>query len=96
MDGTQVWASTNEGAKWTCIARHLPHIYAVEAAGRTVADLLDDLDRQYPGIRFRMIDEQDAIRPHMRIFVNGEQVSGLDVALEPSDEVHILQALSGG
>ncbi|MEP7337307.1 MAG: MoaD/ThiS family protein [Acidobacteriota bacterium] len=68
----------------------------VEAVGATVAELLEDLNRQYPGIRFRMIDEQDAIRPHMKIFVNGEQTWGLDVALRPSDEVHILQALSGG
>jgi BNR/Asp-box repeat len=28
----EVWASVNEGEKWNCIARHLPHIYAVEAA----------------------------------------------------------------
>lgn len=68
----------------------------VEAAGATVAELLDDLNRQFPGIRFRMIDEQDAIRQHMRIFINGEQVSGLNVPLCASDEVQILQALSGG
>ena len=68
----------------------------VEATGATVAEMLEDLNRRYPGIRFRMIDEQDAIRPHMKIFVNGEQTWGLDVTLRPSDEVHILQALSGG
>lgn len=68
----------------------------VEAAGATVAELLEDLNRQFPGIRFRMIDEQDAIRQHMRIFVNGEQVDGLSVSLKPTDEVYILQALSGG
>ncbi len=68
----------------------------VEADGSTVADLLEDLNRRYPGIRFRMIDEQDAIRPHMKIFVNGEQVWRLDTALATNDEVHILQALSGG
>ena len=50
----------------------------VEAEGATLADLLADLDRRYPGIRFRMIDEQDQIRPHMRVFVNGEQVRDLD------------------
>jgi sulfur carrier protein ThiS len=43
-----------------------------------------------------MIDEQDAIRRHIRIFVNGEQVRALDVALASSDEVFIVQALSGG
>ena len=68
----------------------------VEAIGATVAEMLEDLNRRYPGIRFRMIDEQDAIRPHMKIFVNGEQTLGLDVTLRQSDEVHILQALSGG
>jgi len=68
----------------------------VEANGSTVNELLEDLNRRYPGIRFRMIDEQDSIRPHMRIFVNGEQVWRLDSPLQPSDEVHILQALSGG
>ena len=68
----------------------------VEAAGATLAALLADLDRRYPGIRFRMIDEQDAVRRHIRIFVNGEQVRALDVPLGTSDEVIILQALSGG
>ena len=68
----------------------------VEASGTTLAELLLDLDRRYPGIRFRMIDEQDCIRRHMRIFVNRDQVSRLDVALHASDEVLIFQALSGG
>ncbi|MBL8186666.1 MAG: MoaD/ThiS family protein [Acidobacteria bacterium] len=68
----------------------------VDATGATVAELLEDLNRSFPGIRFRMIDEQDAIRPHMKIFVNGEQVFALNTALTPADEVHILQALSGG
>jgi sulfur-carrier protein len=68
----------------------------VEAAGSTVAEALDDLNRQFPGIRFRMIDEQDSIRPHMKIFVNKEEVRRLDTALNSSDEVYILQALSGG
>jgi MoaD family protein len=68
----------------------------VEADGATVGELLADLDQRYPGIRFRMIDEQDAVRPHVRIFVNGEQVWGLDASLRLTDEVQILQALSGG
>jgi len=68
----------------------------VEASGADLAALLADLDARYPGIRFRMIDEQDSIRPHMRIFVNGEQVWRLDTPLGSSDRVQILQALSGG
>ena len=68
----------------------------VEAEGGTLEALLHDLDQRYPGIRFRMIDEQDAIRPHVRLFVNRERVRALDVPLEDGDEVQILQGLSGG
>ena len=67
-----------------------------EANGATLAAVLADLDRAYPGIRFRMIDEQDRIRRHIRIFVNGDQVRDLSQSLNASDEVIIVQALSGG
>jgi len=80
----------------TPLRSYTGHADEVDAHGSTVAELLADLDRRFPGIRFRLIDEQDAIRPHMRIFVNGEEVHGLDSRLTPGDEVQILQALSGG
>ena len=67
-----------------------------EASGATLAAVLDDLERRYPGIRFRVIDEQDRIRRHIRIFVNGEQTRDLAQALDGSEEVIIVQALSGG
>lgn len=67
-----------------------------EASGATLAAVLADLDRRYAGIRFRMIDEQDRIRRHIRIFVNGEQVRDLSRPLRATDEVVIVQALSGG
>jgi molybdopterin converting factor small subunit len=67
-----------------------------QASGATLAQLLDDLERQYAGIRFRMVDEQDRVRRHIRIFVNGEQVTDLAHALGASDDVVIVQALSGG
>ncbi len=68
----------------------------VEAEGSTLAELLENLDRRYPGLRFRMIDEQDHIRQHIRIFVNGEQEFDLARPLNPDDAVDIVQALSGG
>ena len=68
----------------------------VESVGATLAELLRNLDRDYPGIRFRMIDEQDAVRRHMRIYVNRDQVRKLDIALDAGDEIMIVQALSGG
>ena len=69
---------------------------SVEASGATLTALLADLERQFPGIRFRMIDEQDRVRKHMRIFVNRIPVEDLATALAADDEVHIFQALSGG
>jgi molybdopterin synthase sulfur carrier subunit len=68
----------------------------VEASGATLAAVLDELDRQFPGIRFRMIDEQERMRRHVRFFVNGDQVFDLSQPLRPTDEVVIVQALSGG
>ena len=67
-----------------------------DAQGATFAALLADLDRQFAGIRFRMVDEQDRIRRHIRIFVNGVQSSDLAQSLAETDEVIIVQALSGG
>jgi molybdopterin converting factor small subunit len=67
-----------------------------EASGATLAELLNDLNRQYPGIRFRMIDEQENVRRHIRIFVNGAQVINLAQPLNTTDDVVIVQALSGG
>ena len=58
-----------------------------QASGATLGQLLDDLERQYAGIRFRMIDEQDRVRRHIRIFVNGEQVNSK--ILEDGDHIRI-------
>ena len=76
----------------------LPYTNAkeVEAQGSTIGDVLADLDRSFPGIRFRMIDEQDRMRRHMRFFVNYEQVFDLTHPLHVGDTVQIVQALSGG
>jgi molybdopterin converting factor small subunit len=68
----------------------------VEASGATLGEVLADLDRQYPGIRFRMVDEQDRTRRHMRFFVRGEPLFELSHPLCADDELLIVQALSGG
>jgi molybdopterin converting factor small subunit len=69
---------------------------SVEAAGATLGDLLADLNLRFPGIRFRMLDEQEQIRPHIKIFVNREQVKSLSTPLGQQDEIVIIAALSGG
>jgi molybdopterin synthase sulfur carrier subunit len=68
----------------------------VSAEGTTLAQVLLDLDRQFPGIRFRMIDEQDCIRTHMRFFLDGDELRELRAALNAKQTLNIVQALSGG
>jgi hypothetical protein len=68
----------------------------VEAQGSTLELITQDLDRQYPGIRFRVVDEQDNIRPHVKFFLNGTQVLDLSTGVRAGDELVIVQAFSGG
>ncbi len=68
----------------------------VEAEGASLAALLDALERRYPGFRFRVVDEQDHIRPHIRFIIGEEFAQSLADLLQPEDEVRIICALSGG
>lgn len=68
----------------------------VDVDGSSLAEMFRELDDRYPGIRFRIIDEQDQIREHIRIFVNQEQRSNLDEPLRPGDRVQVILAVSGG
>jgi sulfur-carrier protein len=68
----------------------------VTARGSTLAEVLSSLEERCPGIRFRMIDEQDRIRTHMRLFVNSSEAQELTAEVADGDTVHIICALSGG
>lgn len=69
---------------------------AVSAAGTTVGAVLADLDHQFPGLAFRVVDEQQRMRPHMVVWLRGERCRDLDAVVGPDDEVVLMQALSGG
>lgn len=68
----------------------------VEGAGTTIDEILRDLDGRFPGIRFRIVDEQDRIRDHMKVFVNDTSFRDLQHEVTEADEVTLMQALSGG
>jgi molybdopterin converting factor small subunit len=68
----------------------------VVAEGTTLAAVLLDLERQFPGLRFRMVDEQDQLRPHMRVFIGSDELRELNTPMNPAQTLHIVQALSGG
>ncbi|TPW01412.1 MAG: thiamine S protein [bacterium] len=64
----------------------------VEVAGSSVAEM----ERRFPGIRHRVIDESDQIRTHIKFFVNADLAKTIDTPVRPNDEVTIVCALSGG
>lgn len=67
----------------------------VEARGATLGDVLLDLDARFCGMRRRVVDEQDRIRPHVKFFVGGDEAHTLDTPVGDR-EVMIVAALSGG
>lgn len=75
---------------------HYTRCSPVQAEGATLSELFDDLERQFPGLAFRVVDERRQLRPNMRIFVSGRGVRDMNHALKPDDEVALVLALSGG
>ncbi len=61
-----------------------------------LSEALEALDARFPGLRFRVIDEQGAIRPHIKMFVDGELAHGLGASVVSARELMIVGALSGG
>jgi sulfur-carrier protein len=76
--------------------RSYTQLSTVDATGATVAEVFDDLDRQFPGLRFRVIDEQGRLRTHMKVFIGAELTRDLETAVDDGTEITIMQALSGG
>lgn len=68
----------------------------IAAEGRTLGAVLDDLERRFPGLRFRIVDEQERIRPHFKIWIGGAPARRLTEKVPAGCEVHVLGALSGG
>jgi sulfur-carrier protein len=71
----------------------------VEAAGATVAQVLEQVFQGNPRLRGYVLDERGALRRHMVIFVDGEQLRDralLSDAVRPASSLYVMQALSGG
>ena len=68
----------------------------VSASGATLGEVLADLDRQFPGFRFRVIDEQDRVRQHILLFVGPDREEDLGAPIPAGADLMIVGALSGG
>jgi sulfur carrier protein ThiS len=81
------------------LLRFFPTLAEGEVPGTTVRELLDELDRRYPGLAAYVVDETGRLRRHVNVFVRDEPVCDRDALTDkvgPADRVFILQALSGG
>jgi len=68
-----------------------------EASGATVAELLDDLDGRFPGLRARLVDSAGDLKGNLAVAVDGEvSPLGLLERVDPEAEVHFVPAISGG
>jgi sulfur-carrier protein len=68
----------------------------VEVEASTVGDAIAALDRRFPGLAFRIVDEQGQIRPHMNVFLGEDKVRDIGTAITTTAEIYIVGALSGG
>ena len=71
----------------------------VEGSGSSIADVLDDLNVNYPGLKDKVCEEDGEIRRFVNVFVNGENVRDLDGAattVKSGDEIGIIPAMAGG
>jgi molybdopterin synthase sulfur carrier subunit len=68
----------------------------VEIDAATLSDLVDRLERSWPGMRDRLCEPGPRIREHINVFVDGERQRDLAIALQPGAVVHIIPAVAGG
>jgi molybdopterin synthase sulfur carrier subunit len=68
----------------------------VSSEGKTLRAVFDDLDAQYPGLKFRVIDERGWLREHLKLFVNQRLAPDLETRVAAEDSIQIILAISGG
>lgn len=81
------------------LKRFFPGIEATDVPGQTVRDLLNNLEKKYPGLMNYIVDDQGRMRQHVNIYLNNELIKDrekLSDHVEEGDEVYVMQALSGG
>ena len=72
---------------------------SVNAAGGTIQQLIDDLEKQYPGLKERLCDEQGQLRRFVNVYLNDEDIRFLnaeETLVKDGDEVSIVPAIAGG
>lgn len=80
----------------TLLDSYTDGVRELELEGATVDEILVALDARYPGVRFRLVDEQDRIRPHINVYVGRDMARDLTTPVTADQTLQIVGALSGG
>lgn len=81
------------------LKRFYPELTPRMYEGRTVAEVIESIDNKHPGLRGYILDDQGHLRQHVNIFIRNEMIrdkNSLSDLVDDEDEIHIIQALSGG
>ncbi len=78
------------------LKRYFPQLTSVEVEANTVAEIVERVETAFPGMKSYLTDDTGAVRPHVNIFVGETLSSALTDAVAPTDEIFIMQAISGG
>ncbi len=83
----------------SALRRFFPKLDTIEVEGTTVAEILDQIEKEFPGMKDYLVDERGRLRKHVNIFIGEELITdgeALSDAVAESDQVFVFQALSGG
>jgi molybdopterin synthase sulfur carrier subunit len=81
------------------LRRLTDNLDSISSDGGTIADCIESIEKQYPGLKERLCDESGELRRFVNLYVNGEDVrflSGLQTVVKDGDEVSIVPAVAGG
>ncbi len=81
------------------LKRFYPELQPIQVQAQKVSDIVQALEQDYPGLKDYIVDERGALRQHVNIFIDNQLIADrttLQDEVKPSDEIYIMQALSGG
>lgn len=81
------------------LKRFYPDLETLDIKGNSVADIVSNLEQTHPGLKDYIVDERGNLRTHVNIFIGNQLIEdtvNLEDKVDSTDEVFIMQALSGG
>lgn len=81
------------------LRKRADHQARLNVEGATIREIIESLERRFPGIRFNLCDETGELRPYVNIFIEKENIrylQGLDTPIHTEGRIYILPSVAGG